>query len=104
MSGVRLLSCTACGHVWQFSRALCPTCATPEPQEIDAGGEGTVWSVTVVHRAPTPEDDVPGGYGIALISLREGARVMARTASIDLEIGDAVRVEAAGSRLLARKA
>jgi hypothetical protein len=100
MSGLRLFACRACGHVWQFRRALCPACAAHDPDVREASGEGTIWSFTVVHRAPTPEEDVPGGYGIALVSLREGARVMARSTRTDLATGDAVRVEAVGSRLL----
>jgi uncharacterized protein len=89
MSGIRLLTCRACGHVWQFRRALCPVCAASEIEPIESKGGGTVWSVTTVHRAPTPELDRSGGYGICLVTLDEGARVMAR-APADLSIGERV--------------
>lgn len=91
MSGIALLKCRACGHHWQFSRAACPVCAAIEPGAVEAVGGGTVWSVTTVHRAPLPEWDVPGGYGIALVTLDEGPRIMCRAES-GLAIGERVRV------------
>ncbi|MGU9981667.1 Zn-ribbon domain-containing OB-fold protein [Phreatobacter sp. HK31-P] len=91
MSTPMLQSCSACGHRWQFRRAACPACAATDPQEVEAGGGGSVWSVTTVLRAPLPEFDVPGGYGIALITLDEGPRIMCR-AEPGLAIGDRVRV------------
>jgi uncharacterized OB-fold protein len=93
MSGVMLQSCGACGHRWQFRRAACPTCSSPATGEVEAGGGGAVWSVTTVLRAPLPELDVAGGYGIALVTLDEGPRIMCR-AEAGLCIGDRVHVAA----------
>jgi uncharacterized OB-fold protein len=93
MSGIRLLHCRACGHHWQFRRAACPSCAAVDPEAIDAQGGGTVWSATSVHRAPLPEWDVPGGYGIALVTLDEGPRIMCR-APAGIRIGARVHLEA----------
>lgn len=78
MSGVTLQSCGSCGRVWQFRRGGCPSCGSTDVSEIEASGAGTVWSVTQVMRAPLPELDVPGGYAIALVTLKEGPRVMCR--------------------------
>lgn len=91
MSAPMLQSCRTCGQCWQFRRAACPACAAIDPQETAAGGGGTVWSVTVVMRAPLPELDVTGGYGIAVVTLDEGPRIMCRAAQ-GLAIGDRVRV------------
>jgi uncharacterized protein len=91
MSGVAIQSCGACGRSWQFRRAACPACGSSSVAEAEAGGGGTVWSVTTVLRAPLPELDVPGGYGIALVTLDEGPRIMCR-AEAGLSIGDRVRV------------
>lgn len=91
MSGLRIASCTACGHRWQFRRAACPACASQSVTEVTAGGKGTIWSVTTVLRAPLPELDVPGGYGIALVTLDEGPRIMCR-AETGLAIGDRVAI------------
>ncbi|WP_439574147.1 Zn-ribbon domain-containing OB-fold protein [Phreatobacter sp.] len=91
MSGLMLLACGSCGHRWQFRRIACPACGAGDPQPVEAGGGGTVWSATVVHRAPLPEWQVEGGYGIALVTLDEGPRVMCR-GPVDLAIGARVRV------------
>ncbi|KAF0123867.1 MAG: hypothetical protein FD152_3225 [Xanthobacteraceae bacterium] len=98
MSAPMLQSCRACGHRWQFRRAACPACATIDPQEVETGGGGTVWSVTTVLRAPLPELEVPGGYGIALVTLDDGPRVMCR-AEAGLSIGDRVTVGLDGDGL-----
>lgn len=103
MSSVALFRCRACGHHWQFRRALCPVCAATDPESVTASGQGTVWSVTIVHRAPTPDLDVPGGYGIALVTLEEGVRVMTRAAT-DLAIGTRVALALHDGLLLATRA
>lgn len=94
MSAIPLLACRACGHRWQFQRAVCPACAAADPQVVEASGGGTVWSITTVHRAPMPELDMPGGYGIALVTLDEGPRVMCR-APTGLAICERVNVTVA---------
>ncbi|MFN3854571.1 MAG: Zn-ribbon domain-containing OB-fold protein [Phreatobacter sp.] len=91
MSALTLLACRACGHRWQFRRAACPACGAGDPEPVEAAGGGTVWSATVVLRAPLPEWQVEGGYGIALVTLDEGPRVMCR-APVDVAIGARVRV------------
>ncbi|QCI69054.1 OB-fold domain-containing protein [Phreatobacter stygius] len=72
---------------------MCPACAATDIAVVEAKGGGTVWSATSVHRAPTPDLDVAGGYGIALVTLDEGPRIMAR-APTDLVIGERVTVRA----------
>lgn len=91
MTGVVIQSCGACGRFWQFRRAACPACGSPSVGEAEAEGGGTVWSVTTVLRAPIPEFDVAGGYGIALVALDEGPRIMCRSEA-GLSIGERVRV------------
>jgi uncharacterized protein len=94
MSAIALQSCRACGRVWQFRRAMCPACAATDIAPAEAAGSGTVWSVTTVRRAPSPDLDQPGGYGIALVTLDEGVRIMTR-APRDLAIGERVTVACA---------
>jgi uncharacterized OB-fold protein len=61
---------------------------------FDASGRGTIYSFTVVHRAPPGfTDSVP--YVVALIDLAEGVRLMSNIvdcAPIDVRIGAAVQV------------
>ncbi|WP_296577877.1 OB-fold domain-containing protein [Phreatobacter sp.] len=91
MSGPMLQSCRTCRHGWQFQRAACPACGAQDIVAAESGGGGTVWSVTTVLRAPLPELDMPGGYGIALVTLDEGPRIMCRSAP-GLAIGERVQV------------
>lgn len=71
----RLQRCDDCGTVVWWPRSLCPTCQSFDLTWFDATGNGTVYSYTVVHRAP-------GGWGraapyvLAYVELDEGPRVM----------------------------
>lgn len=69
--------CNACGHNQLYPRMLCVACHRQELDWWPASGRGTVYSVTVVRRAPSLHfvDDVP--YAIALVDLVEGPRLMA---------------------------
>jgi uncharacterized OB-fold protein len=61
---------------------------------IEASGKGTIYSYTVVHRAPSSfADSVP--YVVALIDLTEGVRMMTNVVGVppsDVRIGAAVEV------------
>jgi uncharacterized protein len=95
------LSCHACDHRAAVIRPFCAACGSFEVTPLVASGRGTVYSVTVVHRAPSEAwaRDVP--YAIALIDLEEGPRVMAR-APLATAIGDAVELaHGEGSMLVA---
>jgi uncharacterized OB-fold protein len=84
--------CGACGSRWYFRRGFCPRCGAGEVSTQVAGGRGTVYAVTTVVRAPTPEWRAFAPYGIALVDLDEGIRVMTHAAS-DLSIGERVRID-----------
>lgn len=84
--------CDACGARWYFRRGFCPRCGACEVATVVAGGRGTVHAVTTVVRAPTPEWRAFAPYGIALVDLDEGVRVMTHAAP-GLSIGDRVRID-----------
>jgi len=63
--------CTACGHHQHYPRHLCTRCGgTDGLAMVAASGRATVWSFTVVHRAPS--DEVQAPYTVALVRLSEG--------------------------------
>ena len=72
---MRMRHCAACGKVSAPTRSVC-ACGNAELGGKDCSGRGTVFSCTVVHRAPDPafRADVP--YVIAVVELEEGARLM----------------------------
>lgn len=81
--------CAACGALQYFHRSFCAACGAPEPAEMQAGGEGTVYATSLVCRAATPETRAHVPYNIVLVDTAEGFRMMAHGDN-GLAIGDKV--------------
>jgi uncharacterized protein len=62
--------CAACGYRQHYPRNLCTSCGALGPTFVEASGLGTVYSYTVVNRAPDPAFTPP--YVVALVRLEEG--------------------------------
>jgi uncharacterized OB-fold protein len=80
--------CNACGAVHYYPRAICPFCFSGETRLQQASGEGTVYTYSVMRRAPVP-------YAIAYVTLREGPTMMTNIVDCDLDaihIGQQVRL------------
>jgi uncharacterized protein len=84
-------SCSACGSVQYFRRGFCASCGASGLRESLASGEGTVYAVTLVCRAATPESRAHVPYNIVLVDAAEGFRMMAH-GDDDLSIGDQVEL------------
>lgn len=71
-----LQKCRHCGHVQYYQQQLCRHCGRQDLSSLPACGRGTVYSFSVVHRAPGPafKDDVP--YAVLLVELVEGPRMI----------------------------
>lgn len=90
---LKLKRCTACGRHHAPTRAAC-VCGSTDFAWAEVSGHGTVFSFTVVHRAPDPafRGEVP--YVIAVVEFAEGARLMANLGGVapaDVKIGMAVK-------------
>jgi uncharacterized OB-fold protein len=89
-----LARCDACGTVIWYPKTCCPQCGGLSVSWKDASGTGTIYSFTVVHRAPGPFGEaVP--FVIAYVELDEGPRVLTNIVGCDpqeVSIGQAVRV------------
>lgn len=81
--------CRACGRHWYFARRMCPHCGTEGPEAKQASGQGTVYAVTTVLRAPTDGLRAALPYTVALIDCAEGFRMLAH-ATAGVRIGDPV--------------
>jgi uncharacterized protein len=68
--------CGRCGHYQHYPRMLCLACGGTALSFVEASGKGTVYSFTVVHRAPSPGFTPP--YVIALVRLAEGPVLLTR--------------------------
>lgn len=93
--------CRGCKHVWYFRRTFCPSCGVDHPATSQASGEGEVYGISVVTRAATPEARAHVPYGVVLVDMREGFRMMGH-GDRDLAIGDDVqaRFEMFAGRLM----
>lgn len=87
--GVALQRCGRCAHVWYFRRDFCPACGAAGPVAFAAAGAGTVHAATVVHRAPDDTFRALAPYGLVLVELDEGPRMMAH-APAGVAIGERV--------------
>ena len=80
--------CTACGESHHYPRPLCPFCGSDKTEWRPASGRGSVYSYSVMRRAPVP-------YALAYVTLEEGVTMMTNIVDCDLDairIGQAVRV------------
>jgi uncharacterized protein len=82
--------CETCGRAQFYPRAYCGGCHGRSLRWEAASGAGTVYSFTVVRRAPSAAfaDRVP--YVLAIVELAEGPRLMSTVVDIDpgeVEIG-----------------
>jgi len=91
---LKLQRCDACGQLQHYPRSICRSCLASELSFVDAAGTGTVFSYTVVRRAPLPELRALAPYVLALVELVEGVRVMSTVEADpeDLFIGVDVQV------------
>ena len=67
---LRFQHCPRCATAVHTPAAVCPSCHRPDPDWRVSSGRGVLHSVTVVHRAVTPEFDVP--YAPVLVAMDEG--------------------------------
>ena len=80
--------CNSCGEVHFYPRANCPFCFSGDTAWQQASGDGTVYTYSVMRRAPVP-------YAIAYVTLAEGPTMMTNIVDCDLDrikIGQAVRL------------
>lgn len=87
--------CDACARPFFPPRHLCPFCWSDKVSWVESRGAGTVYSYTVIHRAPTPEFSGHVPYVVALVDLSEGPRVMANIigdCALSTAIGDRVKL------------
>lgn len=83
--------CGACGRHVYFPRSLCPHCGAVSPALVEPSGTGTVHAVTTVRRKP----DAGGDYGVCLVDLDEGVRLMGRVENLPpAQVQPGLRVKA----------
>ena len=74
--------CTVCGNVLFPRVDGCTYCSADDPEPVELAGPGTLWSWTAV-TAPPPGylGEVP--FGVGVVELPEGVRVISRLTESD---------------------
>ncbi len=74
--------CSACGNTLFPRVDSCTYCAAEDPEPVELSRHGTLWSWTAVTAAPPGyEGEVP--FGIGIVELPEGVRVITRLTEND---------------------
>ena len=71
-----LQHCDDCGHTQFYPRPFCLACESTALSWKEAGGNATVYSMSEVHLAPSPDVEVP--YTAAMVELDEGLKRLAK--------------------------
>ena len=73
---LRLPRCRDCGQSHFYPRSICPHCNSASLEWVGARGTGTVYSFTLVQRAPSPAFQPLVPYAVAIVALDEGPHLM----------------------------
>ena len=88
-NSMTILRCNSCGAFSIPPKYFCPQCSDSGLKEWKASGAGEIYSFTTIYVAPEIfKDQAP--YDIALIKLKEGAKVTARVKNpekVEMKIG-----------------
>jgi hypothetical protein len=89
---LRVQRCRACGHFVFIPQPICTRCQASALDWVESTGRGTVYSYTVVHRAPRPAFAVP--YVVAIVELDEGWHMLSNLVDVAPEqVGVGMPVE-----------
>ncbi|RIV86809.1 Zn-ribbon domain-containing OB-fold protein [Aurantiacibacter zhengii] len=80
--------CRSCNELHHYPRSFCPFCYSDDLDWQTVSGKGTVYSFSVMRRAPVP-------FAIAYVTLEEGPTILSHIVRIDLDdiaIGQKVQV------------
>lgn len=87
--------CLECGRFHFYPRPACPFCGSDRIAPTTASGKGSVYSYSVVYRAPKPEFTADVPYIVAVVATDEGPHMMTRIMGLapdQVRIGMRVRV------------
>ena len=85
--------CAGCGTRFFVPEPACPACMSDDWSYEPSSGQGVVYSVTVVHRAPGAGFEVP--FALAVIDLDDGGTLLSHVVDVEpdrVTIGMPVRV------------
>jgi hypothetical protein len=81
--------CDSCGHNQLYARLYCKVCGSTELSWVTAEPAGTIYTYTVVRRAPSEAFRARAPYVVAMVDLEAGPRLMGNVVDCSIE---AVRI------------
>lgn len=93
--GFALPRCGDCGRFHFYPRPACPYCHSAHVAPAKASGLGTVYSYSIVQRAPSARFAAQVPYVVALVATDEGPHLMSRIVGVpvtQVAIGQRVKV------------
>lgn len=91
---LKVQRCAQCATYVFIPQPCCTRCQSTQLEWVESSGRGTVYSFSVVHRAPRPQFATP--YAVAIIEMAEGWHMLSNIVGMpvtDITVGMAVRVE-----------
>ena len=70
-----LRKCDECGEAYFYPRDISPCCFSKNTSWIQASGNGSLFTYTIVHRAPHPGFAAEAPYVAAVVELEEGPKM-----------------------------
>lgn len=70
--------CPGCAKHHHPRRMMCDDCSSDRMDWVQAAGMGTIYSYSVVHRAPSPEFQAQAPYTVGIVELDEGIFLFSR--------------------------
>ncbi len=89
-----LQRCGDCGVFQFFPQSHCRSCLSESLNWVEASGRGTIYSYTIIRRAPSAAfvQDIP--YVVTLVELDEGVRMMSNVVGcVPEEVSVGMKVE-----------
>lgn len=77
--------CDDCGELRFAPSVRCRRCGSASATWVPMSGDATVYTYTIVHRAPTPAYQADAPYAIAYVELAEGPRMPTRLVDVDTD-------------------
>jgi uncharacterized protein len=76
--------CRSCGHITHPPGPVCTNCLSPDLDNTELPGTGTVYSYTVTHRAMHPEFEADVPYVLAYVRLDDGPMIVSWLREVDI--------------------
>lgn len=68
--------CRSCSKSYYYPRRFCPACWSEDTEWVSASRLGTIYSCSAVHQNPAQPFNDLCPYGVVLVDLEEGPRMM----------------------------